>query len=244
MITERQAPAAFSSNAMAAGALFLITHVGSIGGSALYGPVLHGNGSFEGAAADALVLGGALLEVVTALAVVGTAVALYPATRRQRESLAVGYVGLRTLEAGILGAGAIALLLWVTVRQLAASAGADSATLAMLGTALAEFHRLAYLVGPGLVCGTNTVVIATLLYQSRLVPRFIPILGLIGGPLILALNVFMLVGEVPAWSGLVVVPIFAWELSLALRLISKGFSRKPVGAAPAATESVELPLAA
>ncbi|MFN8379817.1 MAG: DUF4386 domain-containing protein [Anaerolineae bacterium] len=243
MNTQRLAPGAFRSNATAAGVLFLITHVGSIGAAALYGPVLYDGSAEVGPVADALVLGGALLEVVTALAVVGTAVALYPAARRQREGLALGYVGLRTLESAILALGVIALLLWVTVQQLAATAGANSEALTALSTALAEFHRLAYLVGPGLVCGVNTVVIATLLYQSRLVPRLIPTLGLIGGPLVLALTVFTLIGEIPAWSGLMVLPIFAWELSLALWLISKGFNREAVVAAPRAV-SVELALAA
>ncbi len=240
MNTDRQAPWAFRSNAMAAGALFLITDVASIGAAALYGPVLHDGGAAVGPVADALVLGGALLEVVTALAVVGTAVALYPAARRRREGLALGYVGLRTLEAGVLAIGVVALLLWVTVRQLAAAAGANSEAFTALSTALAEFHRLAYLVGPGLVCGMNTVVIATLLYQSRLVPRFIPMLGLIGGPLILALSVFTLFGRMPAWAGVMVLPILAWELSLGLWLINRGFNQRAVGSISPAPEPVEL----
>ncbi|MFN8377034.1 MAG: DUF4386 domain-containing protein [Anaerolineae bacterium] len=244
MNKERQNPGTFRSNATAAGVLFLVTHVGSIGGAALYGLALYGNGYAWGAAADALVLVGALLEVITAMAVVGTAVALYPAARRQREALALGYVGLRTLEAGVIALGVIPLLLWATLNQIALNAGGDSAGFVSLSNLLVEVHRLTNLVGPGLVCGINTVVIAWVLYQSRLVPRFIPALGLVGGTLVFVLTVFMLFGEVPAWSGLLVLPIFTWELLLALWLIFVGFNRKTVVTAPAVLEPAELAMAA
>ena len=77
---------------------------------------------------------------------------------------------------------------------------------------------------------------ASLMYKSRLVPRFIPVLGLVGGPLIFALTVARMFGvfeQFPSWVGIAVVPIFAWEFSLALWLIVKGFKSSATASDPA-----------
>ncbi|MGW2650632.1 DUF4386 domain-containing protein [Streptomyces sp. NPDC001393] len=103
--------------ATAAGVCFLITHVTSIGGLALYGPVLNNADYVAGHGADTRVLLGALFEVVLAIAIVGTAFMLFPVARRHSEGLAVGYVGLRTLEAAVITVGIVSLLAVVTLRQ-------------------------------------------------------------------------------------------------------------------------------
>jgi hypothetical protein len=67
---------------------------------------------------------------------------------------------------------------------------------------------------------------AYLMYHSRLVPRFIPVLGLIGGPLVFASAaavLFGLVGQYATLPALTALPEFAWELTLALYLIARGF---------------------
>ena len=82
---------------------------------------------------------------------------------------------------------------------------------------------------------------AYLMDQSRLVPRFIPVLGLIGDPLIFAFNAAKMFGlDPPAWARLTVIPIFAWELTLALRLIVKGFNSPTPAALPTKTATNEL----
>ena len=210
--------------AVVAGVLYLVTHVTSIGGLALYGPVLSKSGYIVGSVTDTRVLLGAFLEVILALAIVGTAVALYPVVKRQNEGVALGYMGLRTLEAGIIAIGVVPLLAVVTLRQhLTGTAGTDVVS---LGNALVAFHNWTFLLGPSYVCGTNTVLIAYLMYRSGLVPRFIPVLGLIGGPLVFAsgaAQMFGLYEQVSVWAAIAALPIFAWEVSLALYLILKGF---------------------
>ena len=64
--------------------------------------------------------------------------------------------------------------------------GAFLEVICALGNALVEFHNWTRLLGPGLVCGVNTVLLAYLMYRSRLVPRFIPVLVLVGAPLVFA----------------------------------------------------------
>ena len=62
-------------------------------------------------------------------------------------------------------------------------------------------------------------------------PRVIPVLGLIGGPLLISAVVGRLLGineTTSIWSMLGLVPIFVWELSLGLWMTIKGF-RRPAG---------------
>ena len=140
----------------------------------------------------------------------------------------MGYVGLRTLEAGIIAVGVVPLLAVVTLRQdTTGTASADTTAGLTLGNALVEFHNWTRLLGPGLVCGANTVLMAYLMYRSRLVPRFIPVLGLVGGPLVFAYHTAQMFGaseQILSWAAIGVIPIFAWEVTLASRLIAKGFN--------------------
>jgi hypothetical protein len=213
--------------AIAAGALFLVTHVTSVVALALYGSIRTTPDYVVGSGSDTAVLVGALLEVVCAMAIVGTAVALYPVVRRYSEAGALGYVGLRTLEAATIVVGVVSLLAVVTLHaDVSATAGTDDASLVAVGRGLVALHDRTFLVGPDLVLGTNTVLIAWLLYRSRLVPRWIPTLGLVGGPLVFVSGVAVLFGaldQVSAVAGAGALPAFAWELSLALWLILKGF---------------------
>lgn len=213
--------------AIAAGTLYLITHVTSIGAVILYSPILNNANYVLGAGADALVILGAIFDIVLTLAIAGTAVALHPVVKQWGEGVALGYVGLRILEAGIIAVGVVPLLVVVTMRQyVAETAIADPETLMTVSHSLVAFYNETALLGPGLVCGVNTVLMAYLMFKSRLVPRFIPVLGLVGGPVIFAYTVVRMFGhfeQMPDWMAIAVIPIFAWEVSLALWLIGKGF---------------------
>jgi hypothetical protein len=230
--------------AIATGVLYLVTHVTSVTGLLLYGPILNNAGYIIGAGPDTQVLVGAFLEAILVLAIVGTGVALFPVVKKQHEGIALGYVGLRTLEAGIIAVGVVPLLVVVTLRQqLAGTAGADTATLVALGNALVAFHNWTFLLGPSYVCGTNTVVLAYLLYRSGLVPRFIPVLGLVGGPLVFAsgaAQMFGLYEQISVWAAIAAVPVFAWELALATWLIAKGFNASAMAVAAPNTATHEL----
>ena len=83
------------------------------------------------------------------------------------------------------------------------------------------------------------MLLAYLLYRSGLVPRFIPVLGLVGGPLVFASDAAQMFGiyeQISAWAAIAAVPVFAWEICLALYLILKGF--RPSAAARLATAPV------
>ncbi|MER5777451.1 DUF4386 domain-containing protein [Streptomyces sp. NPDC002039] len=218
--------------AAAAGVLFLVTEIAAIGGLALYRPVLDGAAGVLGPGDVTSAFLGALCELVLMVAVIGTAVVLYPVVRRQHEAMALGYACLRLLEAAVITVGVLSVLTVVTLRReavgVAGVGGADRALVAL--------HDWTFLLGPNVALGLNTTLLAYAMYRSRLVPRFIALLGLVGGPLICASAVAVMFGayeQVSVTGSALAVPVFAWEVVLAVRLIAKGFDPVRAGAADA-----------
>ncbi|MCA0337046.1 MAG: DUF4386 domain-containing protein [Actinobacteria bacterium] len=205
--------------AVAAGILYFVTHVTSVAALVLYGG--SGTGADWLAAHRGSVLAGAVLEIVLAVAVVGTAVALFPLLRERAPAVASGYLALRTLEASVILAGVVTILPIV-----AAPASTSLPGLAPdVAQGLALAHDWTFLIGPGLVVPVHTVLLALHLWRSGRAPRFIAALGLVGGPLVGLMNVgvmFGVTGIVP----ILVVPVFAWEITLAGWLILRGL-REP-----------------
>ncbi|WP_037700262.1 DUF4386 domain-containing protein [Streptomyces scabiei] len=218
--------------AVAAGSLFLLTEAAAIAGAVLYRPLLSAaDGRFtQGAATWALL--GALCEVVLVVAVAGTGAALFPVLRRHSEGLALGYAFGRLLEAAVIALGIVAVLALVTLRRDEGAAdGAD--------IALQAVHDWTFLLGPNLALGLNTVLLAYLAYRARFVPRFIAVLGLVGGPLICASGVAVMFGayaQLSVVGSAAALPVFAWELGLAGWLIVKGFGPSSGAASQAGGE--------
>ena len=212
--------------ALAGGVLYLITIVFSIPAVFLQGPVLTDPGYIAGAGADRQVLFGGLLDLLTALACIGTAVALYPVIRRQSEAASIGFITTRVFEAAVIVIGVVSLMAIVNLRQAGAAPGTDASALVAVGQGLVAVRDVTFLVGPGFMPGLNALLLGYVLYRSRLVPRLIPAMGLIGAPLFLACAVASILGvneQASVISGLAVIPIFAWELTLGLWLTFKGF---------------------
>ena len=174
--------------ALVAGVFFAITFLASIPALLLYDPVLNDTNYIVSAGADTRVSLGAFLEVITAIANIGTAVTLFPILKRQNEGVALGYVASRVLESTVIVVGLISLLSVVTLRQDVGGAGAaDSGSLVIAGQSLVAFHDWTFLLGPAFCAGFgNGLLLGYLMYTSGLVPRRMALLGLIGGPLAFA----------------------------------------------------------
>jgi hypothetical protein len=229
--------------AIIAGSCYLVTHVTSVAALVLYGPVLSHSGFITGTGSATSVLAGAWLEVILAIAVVGTAVALFPVVRRYNEGLAIGYVGLRTLEAAVIAIGVVSLLAVVTLRQHA-GAGADPGSLVVVGRGLVAVHNWTFLVGPDFICAADTFVLALLMWRSRLIPRVVAGLGVVGGPLLFVSATAILFGaykQVSLAGAVAPLPVFAWELGLAFFLIIKGFRATGSGQKELRQEQREVP---
>jgi len=215
--------------ALAAGVFFVITFIPSIPALFLYAPVLNNPDFIVSAGADASVRWGAFLEVFLGLAGIGSAVALYPIVKRQNEAIALGYVAVRAFESAVIAVGIISLLAVLSLRQDLGGAGAaDAASLGLVGQGLVAIHDATFLIEPGVLAGLgNGLLLGYLMYRSNLLPRRLALLGLIGGPLVSASGLLVLLGfyeqlSVPA--AIATIPEFIWELSFGIRLIVKGFN--------------------
>jgi hypothetical protein len=180
-----------------------------------------------GAGTDNSVALGAFLELILIIANIGTAVVPFPILRRQNEVLALGYVTARIVECAFIAVGLLSLLTIVTLRQ-EATAGADAASLLTAGKSLVALHDWTFLLGPGFFVGVgNGLILGYLMYKSALVPRGMAMLGLIGGPLIIASGVGVMFGVIEAGGvvqAIATIPEFLWELSLGIWPIVRGFN--------------------
>ena len=130
--------------ALVAGIFYLITFI-SIPTLALYGPVKNHRDWILSSGTHTGVLVGAFLEVIVALAGIGTAVTLYPVVKRQNEGVALGFVAARVLEGCMIFAGVVSLLSLVTLRHdLGGAAGANAAALVTAGASHVAFYNGTY----------------------------------------------------------------------------------------------------
>jgi hypothetical protein len=224
METKRIVSAAQRRTALAAGVFYLLTFV-SIPTLFLYAAVKSPN-YIVGPGPDTAAIIGGILEMIVALAGIGTAVALYPVLKRQNEGVALGFVGSRTLEAATIFAGVACLLSVVSLRQAGAGAGA----LVTAQTLVALYNRT-FFVGQSFIPAVNALLLGSLLYQSRLVPRVLPLLAFIGAALLVASDIgilFSLWGPTSSVAALAVLPVALWEFSLGVWLVVKGFQPSPI----------------
>ncbi|UKS24231.1 DUF4386 domain-containing protein [Paenibacillus sp. HWE-109] len=216
-------------SAFIVGVLFILATVTSIIGLILYDPILNGpNSLVTGSEHANQVILGALLELILACSVVGTSITLFPFLKKQNESLALGYVCFRLLEAAIIIVGVISVLSLLTLSQeFVKISTPNTASFQTSGILLKAVHDWTFMLGPNFMLAVNTMMCSYLLYKSKLVPRFISIMGLAGATLIFIatlLEMFGIILQLSTWGAILAVPVFAYEMILAVWLIVKGFN--------------------
>jgi len=221
--TDRQAATTMASHrkiSLTAGLLYLLTFV-SIPTLALYGQVKGAN-YILGAGPDTAAIIGGILEVIVALAGIGTAVVLFTVLKKQNEGAALGLVASRILEAAAIFVGVAFLLSIVTLRQT--GAGADA--LVTSNVLVTLYHRI-FLLSQSFLPAVNDLLLGFLLYKSRLVPRALSLIGIVGAPILVVsflAVMFGLIGRDAPLVALSALPVFLFELSLGIWLIVKGFN--------------------
>src|ERR1035437_3720116 len=206
--------------ARTAGIFYLFTFV-SIPTLALYNPVKSAH-YITGSGPDTSAIIGGILEIIVALAGIGTAVVLFPVLKKQNDSFALGLVAARILESGTIFVGVAFLLSIVTLRQ----AGAGAESLAISHTLAILYDRI-FLLGQSFMPAICDLLLGFLLYQSRLVPRGLSLIGIVGGPILLAGYIavmFGLIGQHGSLAGLSALPVALFEFSLGVWLTVKGFN--------------------
>ena len=177
------------NNARAGGIFYLLTFASSLPAFILLSPVLTDLDYIIGSGQDTQILWACFLDFINALACVGSAVAVFPVVKRVNESLALGFVMSRMMEAAVIMIGVVGLLTVVSLRQdLGGTAAADASMLTTTGQALVTARDWTFLFGPGFMACINALLFGTLLYRSGLVPRIIPTMGLIGAPILATAN--------------------------------------------------------
>lgn len=209
--------------ALAAGVLFLITYITSIPAYALFQPVLDDPaGYIAGAGDDNGVLLGVALELILIAANIGTAVVLFPVLRRQSEVLSLGFVAARIVESVFIAAGVLCILGIVSL-------GHDDPGAGSLAVSLAAIKDWTFLLGPGTVVGVgNGLILGYLMLRSGIVPRRMAMLGIVGGPVLVAAGMGVLFDVIEVGGvvqSLATAPEFVWELSLGLYLTAIGLRR-------------------
>jgi hypothetical protein len=155
--------------ALVAGVFYLITFI-SIPTLALYRPVLNHRDWIISSGGHTGVLVGGLLEVIVALAGIGTAVTLYPVVKRQNEGLALGFVTSRVVEGVMIFTGVVSLLSLVTVHQdLGAAAGASAASLVATGASHVAVYHWTFLLSQSLMPGINAILLGV--FTGRMADR-------------------------------------------------------------------------
>ena len=227
----------YRSNTIIAGVLYIIGTVAGILSLALSAPVRDAQNVLISVAANAnQVRIAALFVMLMGLSLAMVPIVLYPVLRRFNEVLALGYVVFRgALETVTYFVTAIGWLLLLALSQLYVQTGAPAASsFQASGALLLKAGELSFLTG--IVFCLGALMFYAVLYQSRLVPRWISVWGLAALIPYLAaefLALFALLDPLSAIGGLLHIPLAVQEMVLAVWLIVKGFSPAAIASVPA-----------
>ncbi len=209
-----------------AGIFYLITFV-SIPTVALYGSI-HQPGYITGTDSDTPAIIGGILEIIVALAGISTSVVLYPILRKQHQAAALGLVAVRILESGTIFVGVAFLLSIVTLHQAEAGANALATS-----SALVVLYDRIFLLGQSFMPAICDLLLGYMLYKSRLVPKGLAMIGMVGALPLIAGYVAIMFGVIERNSpmaGLSAVLVALFEFSLGIYLVVKGFKPSAITA--------------
>ena len=210
------------------GALFIIATVAYSLSVILLDPILGGSDYLSRISANEnLLIVGALLVLIDAVAVAGISIVIFPVLRQYNEALALGYVGARIGESVLFSVNAITILTLLTLSQEFVKAGTpDASYFQTLGTVLLAAGNWAYLLGLGLAFALSALILNFLLYQSKLIPRWLSSWGLVGAALVFVNYLFESFSIDPI--EILFLPIAVQEMVFAVWLIVTGFNSSAI----------------
>ena len=229
----------YRRTAILVGALFLTAMAASLVGGGLVESAISAPHYLAAVAANGTqLIAGLLLELVNAVAVLGIGILMVPILGSYNETMARGYLGFRFVEAVFCSAiviGPLALLILSQNPAQAAALGADVIS-AVGALAMAQRTGIVELLIPLFFC-LGAAVLYTALFQTRLLPRFIAVWGLIAVALVLAMNLLSLTIELEMSAALIfALPIILNEIAMGIWLIVKGFNATAVVPRPAGVQ--------
>ncbi len=162
-----------------------------------------------------------ILELILAVSVMGIGFVIFPLLKKQDEALALGYVSIRLTEAVFIVIASLSLLSVLTLSQEYVEGSLDVAYYEASGTSLLALRDWAFVIGTMIFLGLGGLPLNYLLYQSRLVPRWLSAWGLIGASLVLLYGLIWLFGP---HVDVLAAPIAIQEMVFAVWIIVKGFN--------------------
>jgi hypothetical protein len=218
--------------AIIVGVLFIIATAVSILGQIMLPPIINAPEYLRIISENEnKVITGVLLYFINSAAVVAISVMLFPIFRKQNETLALGYVASRIIESILVIACSVIILSLLTLsRQYGGAASQEDYAFHALGASMLSISDWAWLVGVEIVFSLTAFILNVLLYQTKLVPRFISVWGLVGAVLMFAEGLLRLfgLGSTSVVSMTFWIPIALNEMVLAVWLIGKGFDSSAI----------------
>lgn len=221
--------------AIAVGVLFIVGTVAGILSVFIFGDLLSGPDYFNRVAANtSRVMAGALLVLVMNIALAMIPALMFPILRQLNEPLAVGYVIFRGALETLTGVSMVICLLLLTVMagQSVASGVASAFSLQGVGLLLLRAHDPILSNIMGIFFSHGALMLYYLLFQAKLIPRWISVWGLVAAVLTLIPSLTALFGINLDLLKFVMLP---QEMVMAGWLIVKGFN--PILEGPIESES-------
>jgi hypothetical protein len=206
--------------------------LGFLGGGIIGEPIPDYLVSVSGSENQVLI--GMLIELIWALAVIGIPITLFPILKKHNEALALGFFSLRFIEGLGTIVGSIILLTLLTLSQEFVKAGVPDASYHQtLGALLLAAREWTFMIGSGLVWSLSALVLNSVLYRSRLIPRWLSGWGLIGATVSFATYLLQFHG---IELDILFLPIALQEMVFAVWLIVKGFNSSAIASESAKEE--------
>ncbi len=207
------------------GVLYITAAVAAIIAGILYQPILSDSSIDINTAGHRAILG-AIVDLFTVCSVAGTAIMLFPYIRSYNAHLGLAYLCFRWFEAITILLGLIAVLATVSLHQAYPT---NSEPIMPIVVMLRTIHSWTMIVGPNFLLGINTLIYSLVFYRTQLIPRMLAALGMFGAATIFLaaiLEVFQFMEQFSATGAVLALPVFAFEMTLAIRLLVKGFNEK------------------
>ena len=232
----------YRKTAIIVGVLFITATVTSILSTVFLGSTLAASNYLTSVSANEnQVIIAMIFELIAAVSAFGTAVMLFPVLKKTVESLALGYVALRLIENIFYIVGALSLLIILTLGQGYVAGALNASYYQPLGTLLLALRDWSIWMGTLIFFGLGSLTLNYLLYQSKLVPRFLSVWGLIGAALVLLYGLVGLFSLTPDMISsiltILALPIAVQEMVFAVWLIVKGFNPSAIASLSAKTDT-------
>jgi len=213
----------YKTAARIVGALFLISTAGYIVGNLIIDSLRHDPNYLTIISKnETQMITGVILMLVNCFAVVGIAIVMFPILKRHNENIALVYLSSRIIESIVLIFGVISYLSLLTISKQYIKLNADDVSyFKALGVVAMNGNYYSFQIGM-ISLSIGSSLFCYLLYQSKLVPRFFAVWGIIG-------YVALFIGTITALYGydisvITFVPVGLFEIILPIWLIFKGFN--------------------